>query len=151
MKNLISLYFVFLMSLTVYSQERGFAFYGKKINTDNVIEFSEVKNLIKNQDNVKAKIEGTIISTCPKKGCWMQVQVENDTIQVTFKDYGFFIPKYGMENKKTVIEGFAKQDTVSIELLRHYAEDAGKQKNEIEKIIKPEFKTSFIANGVIIK
>jgi hypothetical protein len=81
----------------------------------------------------------------------MQVQVENDTIQVTFKDYGFFIPKYGMENKKTVIEGFAKQDTVSIELLRHYAEDAGKQKNEIEKIIKPEFKTSFIANGVIIK
>ena len=36
-------------------------------------------------------------------------------------------------------------------MLKHYAEDAGKQKNEIEKIIKPEFKTSFIANGVIIK
>ena len=31
-----------------------------------------------------------------KKGCWMQVQVETDTIQVTFKDYGFFVPKTGL-------------------------------------------------------
>ena len=67
MKNLISLYFVFLMSLTVYSQERGFAFYGKKIDTDNVIEFSEVKNLIKNQDNVKAKIGGNYYIDLSKK------------------------------------------------------------------------------------
>ncbi|MBT4961055.1 MAG: DUF4920 domain-containing protein, partial [Flavobacteriaceae bacterium] len=56
----------------------------------------------------------------------------------------------GLENKKTVLEGFVKQDTISIKMLRHYAEDAGKSKSEIEQIIKPEFKLSFIANGVII-
>jgi hypothetical protein len=48
------------------------------------------------------------------------------------------------------LEGFVKQDTISIKMLRHYAEDAGKSKSEIEQIIKPEFKLSFIANGVII-
>ena len=81
----------------------------------------------------------------------MQVQVETDTVQVTFKDYGFFVPKQGLENKKVVLEGFVKQDTISIKMLQHYAEDAGKSKSEIDKIIKPEFKLSFIASGVIIK
>ena len=35
-------------------------------------------------------------------------------------------------------------------MLRHYAEDAGKSKSEIELIVKPEFKLSFVASGVII-
>ena len=81
----------------------------------------------------------------------MQVKVESDTIQVMFKDYGFFVPKQGLENKTAIIEGFAKQDTISVEKLKHFAEDAGKSKTEINKIIAPEFKISFVANGVIIK
>jgi hypothetical protein len=81
----------------------------------------------------------------------MQVKVESDTIQVMFKDYGFFVPKQGLENKTAIIEGFAKQDTISVEKLRHFAEDAGKSKTEINKIIAPKFKISFVANGVIIK
>jgi hypothetical protein len=81
----------------------------------------------------------------------MQVKVETDTIQVMFKDYGFFVPKQGLENKTAIIEGFAKQDTISVEKLRHFAEDARKSKTEINKIIAPKFKISFVANGVIIK
>ena len=81
----------------------------------------------------------------------MQVKVETDTIQVMFKDYSFFVPKQGLENKTAIIEGFAKQDTISVAKLRHFAEDAGKSKTEINKIIAPKFKISFVANGVIIK
>ena len=44
-----------------------------------------------------------------------------------------------------------KKDTISVERLRHYAEDAGKSSDEIEKIVKPEFKLSFLADGVAIK
>ena len=54
------------------------------------------------------------------------------------------------KSKKAVLEGFVKQDTISVKMLRHYAEDAGKSKYEIDQITKPEFKLSFIANGVII-
>jgi len=132
------------------NQPRELNFYGDKISINNIIDFNKVKNLVENQVNVETKIEGTILSTCPKKGCWMNVKVDQDTILVRFKDYGFFVPKSGAENKRVIMQGQAKQDTISVELLRHYAEDAGKPLQEIEKITQPEYQISFLAYGVII-
>ena len=146
MKKIVLL--IFFIPLLSLAQSGDLKYYGEKISSQNTITLKGLINHAK--DKSLAKVNGTILSSCPKKGCWMQVQVETDTIQVTFKDYGFFVPKTGLENKKTVLEGFVKQDTISIKMLRHYAEDAGKSKSEIEQIIKPEFKLSFIANGVII-
>ena len=141
-------FLIFFIPLFSLAQSEGFKYYGEKINSQNTVTLMGLINHAK--ENSLVKINGTILSSCPKKGCWMQVQVETDTVQVTFKDYGFFVPKTGLESKKTVLEGFVKQDTISVKMLRHYAEDAGKSKSEIEQITKPEFKLSFIANGVII-
>ena len=127
------------------SKENSLNYYGEKVSSKSHADLSQI------DESSLIKVQGTIISSCPKKGCWMQVKVESDTIQVMFKDYGFFVPKQGLENKTTIIEGYAKQDTISVEKLRHFAEDAGKSKTEINKIIAPEFKISFVANGVIIK
>ena len=151
MKKLLLIFF--LLPLISFSQSGSFSeplnFFGEKISTDNVIDYD---TFIENSKIVsKSKIEGTILSSCPKKGCWMQVKIDSDTIQVTFKDYGFFVPKTGLENKKTILEGYPKQDTISIKMLKHFAEDAGKSQKEIDKITKPEYKISFIADGVIIK
>ena len=151
MKNIFLLLFIApLISLSQSNTlTESLNFYGEKISTDNVIEYD---TFIENSKIVsKSKIEGTILSSCPKKGCWMQVKIDSDTIQVTFKDYGFFVPKTGLENKKTILEGYPKQDTISIKMLKHFAEDAGKSQKEIDKITKPEYKISFIADGVIIK
>ena len=151
MKNIfLLLYIAPLISLSQSNTlTESLNFYGEKISTDNVIEYD---TFIENSKIVsKSKIEGTILSTCPKKGCWMQVKIDSDTIQVTFKDYGFFVPKTGLKNKKTILEGYPKQDTISIKMLKHFAEDAGKSQKEIDKITKPEYKISFIADGVIIK
>ena len=151
MKKLLLIFF--LLPLISFSQSGSFSeplnFFGEKISTDNVIDYD---TFIENSKIVsKSKIEGTILSSCPKKGCWMQVKIDSDTIQVTFKNYGFFVPKTGLENKKTILEGYPKQDTISIKMLKHFAEDAGKSQKEIDKITKPEYKISFIADGVIIK
>ena len=127
------------------SKENSLNYYGEKVSSKSLADLSQI------DEGLLIKIQGTVLSSCPKKGCWMQVKVETDTIQVMFKDYGFFVPKQGLENKTAIIEGFAKQDTISVEKLRHYAEDAGKSKTEINKIIAPKFKISFVANGVIIK
>ena len=137
-----------LIPLFSLAQNTDLEYYGEKINPTNTVSLQDLITHAKEKSI--AKVTGTILSTCPKKGCWMQVKVETDTIQVTFKDYGFFVPKNGLENKKTVLEGFVKQDTISVKMLRHYAEDAGKSKSEIELIVKPEFKLSFVASGVII-
>lgn len=141
-------FLILFIPLFSLAQSEDFKYYGEKINSLNTVTLKGLINHAK--ENSLVKVNGTILSSCPKKGCWMQVQVETDTVQVTFKDYGFFVPKTGLESKKTVLEGFVKQDTISVKMLRHYAEDAGISKSEIEQITKPEFKLSFIANGVII-
>ena len=41
-------------------------------------------------------------------------------------------------------------DTLSVAELRHYAQDAGKSKQEISSIEKQEITMSFLAEGVII-
>ena len=81
----------------------------------------------------------------------MNVKVDDDTVFVQFKDYGFFVPKTGIEGKKVLMSGKIFRDTISVERLRHYAEDAKKTKEEIKSIIQPEFKINMIAEGVAIK
>lgn len=139
--------------LTIFSckNEIHISTYGEFDAVTDLEKFSNVidKFSLENIDN--KKLSGEIINVCPKKGCWMNLKVDEDTIFVKFKDYGFFVPKTGVESKLAFISGNIKKDTISVERLRHYAEDAGKSSNEIEKIVKPEFKLSFLADGVAIK
>jgi hypothetical protein len=150
MNKLITVIFFLSFLSCNESQPKELNFYGEKITLNNISDFVKVKNLTENQAKVETKIEGTILSTCPKKGCWMNVRVDQDTILVRFKDYGFFVPKQGQENNRVIMQGIAKKDTISVDLLRHYAEDANKSIEEIEKINEPEYKISFLADGVII-
>ena len=139
--------------LTIFSckNEIHISTYGEFDAVTDLEKFSNVidKFSLENIDN--KKLSGEIINVCPKKGCWMNLKVDEDTIFVKFKDYGFFVPKTGVESKLAFISGNIKKDTISVERLRHYAEDAGKSSDEIEKIVKPEFKFSFLADGVAIK
>ena len=147
-------FLILLLSLlTIFSckNEIHISTYGEFDAVTDLEKFSNVidKFSLENIDN--KKLSGEIINVCPKKGCWMNLKVDEDTIFVKFKDYGFFVPKTGVESKLAFISGNIKKDTISVERLRHYAEDAGKSSDEIEKIVKPEFKLSFLADGVAIK
>ena len=95
------------------------------------------------------KIEAEILSTCPKKGCWMKIKAEEDTILVRFKDYGFFVPK-DIVGKNVLVNGEAYKRTISINELKHYAQDRGDSKEVINSITKPEEIFSLTANGVEI-
>ena len=48
-------------------------------------------------------------------------------------------------------EGLAQVKTTSVGQLKHYAQDAGKTQEDIEKITEPEKAITFVANGVIVK
>lgn len=138
---------LFFISFSVFSQSDS-SYYGEKITST---DLQKLSNIYFNNTSVQTKLEGEIISTCPKKGCWIEMKIDDKDVFVKFKDYGFFVPKSGMEGKKAIIQGLASIDTVSVKDLKHYAEDAGKSKSEIEKITSPEIKISFVAEGVIIK
>lgn len=71
-------------------------------------------------------------------------------MRVRFKDYGFFVP-LDSEGSEAIIEGIAYRDTVPVDELRHYAEDAGKSEEEIAAITEPEVNVRFLAHGVLLK
>ena len=128
------------------------AFYGDTIDPDGAVQMVEVLAMVNSEGSAQTKIEGEITSACQKKGCWMKLEVEGyeNPIRVTFKNYGFFVPKNSASNR-AVVEGKAYFDTLSVETLRHYAEDAGKSEEEILAITEPEISLSFEANGVAIE
>ena len=143
----LNLLLIFLTLLTSYScnEKTTYINYGEDINSQ-ISYFESIEN-----DFEITNITGQIIDVCPKKGCWMNVLVDTDTVFVKFKDYGFFVPKSGIEGKQILMSGKIFRDTISAERLRHYAEDAKRSEEEIAQIVTPEFKINMIANGVAIR
>jgi len=126
-------------------------YFGDSITTDAAIAATEVINQLKGKDSAQLKLTGVIEDVCQKKGCWMNIAIgNNQSMRVKFKDYAFFMPK-DAAGKTVFIEGWAYADTIPVAQLQHYAEDAGKSKEEIAKITEPEVSISFEAHGVIIK
>ena len=138
--------FLVLSLISVYSQNDGSKFYGEEFSFDIENVGVSLKPSLS-----RIKVKGEIISTCPMKGCWMNMLVANDTVLVRFKDYGFFVPKKGVEGSSAIVNGFLSVDTLSVAQLQHYAEDAGKSKEEINLITEPKITISFLADGVLIK
>ena len=135
--------------LTIFSCNNNDVYfnYGGQIDlADESIFFSSIED-----DLNISKVEGEIIDVCPKKGCWMNVKVAEDTLFVKFKDYGFFVPTDGVQGKKVYMSGEIFKDTISVARLRHYAEDAKKPESEILSITEPQFMLNMIADGVAIK
>lgn len=127
-------------------------YYGDKITTENAINTDELLAALENNDSVNVKFSSEIEATCKMKGCWMDVALPNgESMKVTFKDYGFFVPKEGVEGKTTIVEGYAKTVETDVETLKHYAKDAGKSEEEIAAITEPKQEVVFVASGVIIE
>jgi len=135
----------------VASVDTTLMYFGDSITMDGAIAADQLMGQLAGKDSLQVKLTTTIEEVCQKKGCWMNLAIGNEkTMRVKFKDYAFFMPK-DAAGKTVFIEGWAYADTIPVAQLQHYAEDAGKSKEEIAKITEPEVSISFEANGVIIK
>ncbi|HYE55495.1 MAG TPA: DUF4920 domain-containing protein [Chitinophagaceae bacterium] len=124
--------------------------YGAGTIADGAITVTEVDNKVKDQDKFAGRVKGKVVSVCKEKGCWMKIERENgEPMMVKFKDYGFFMPA-DIEGKEVVLDGEATIKETSVKQLRHYAQDAGKSKEEIEKIKTPKKDVVFVAKGVLV-
>lgn len=126
---------------------------GEEITKDNALTSSEMLakfNNLKAGDTINVKFASTINDLCSKKGCWMKLPLDNDKeTMVRFKDYGFFMP-LDAKDKNVIVEGKAFVKETSVDELKHYAEDAGKSKEEIAKITEPKVEFAFEAHGVLL-
>lgn len=138
-------------TLCCYAQEGDATYYGKKFDIQILEEhISDWVDIFDAGDN-SIQIKGEIISSCSKKGCWINMDIGENKLFVKFKDYGFFVPTVGLEGKSTIVNGKLSVDTLSVETLRHYAEDGGKSQKEILAITEPQITLSLLADGVIIE
>jgi len=135
--------------------ENEFEVFGStEVDTADAISAGEMMNLfagLNPGDTIDVKLKTTVTEVCQTKGCWMMAKLDDDTeARVTFKDYGFFVPLNAAESE-AVIQGKAFLSVTDVDMLRHYAEDAGKDAAEINLITEDEVGYGLIADAVMLK
>ena len=146
-KQILTLALLFITAIS-FAQSQTF---GEELSDAKALKASSLAKKMQGKETMQVKLEGEIDEVCQMKGCWMTVDAGSDTqVRVTFKDYGFFVPK-DAAGKTAVFEGEAKFETIDVKTLKHYAEDAGKSQAEIDAITEPETRLTFVATGVEIR
>jgi hypothetical protein len=124
--------------------------YGAGASAEGAITVNELATKM-NSGSYTGKVSGKVTEVCQEKGCWMKLEKANgESLMVKFRDYAFFMPK-DIVGREVVLDGEAVNKEVSVKQLKHYAEDAGKSKEEVEKIKAPKKETQFIAKGVLVQ
>ena len=137
-------------STEVKSEEKEMISYGPtKVDVKKAIS---VKDLLAQMEAVKGEktvtFEADLQEVCSKAGCWVNIKKDDgETFMVRFKDH-FTIPPKTKIGTHAFFHGRAYWDTIPVDLLQHFAEDAGKSPEEIAKITEPSFELAFEADGI---
>ena len=154
MRSLLLLLTIMIVTTTAQAQQAyDSVHYGNKVSEEGAVSLEALMQEL--GDPAKAlpmqqKVSGEVTAVCQKKGCWMKMERPNGkAMRVTFKDYGFFVPK-DLAGQEVVMKGKAYQDTVSVRVRRHFARDEGKSEAEVKQINEPTTRIAFKATGVKI-
>ena len=122
--------------------------YGKPVAVKKAIDVPKLTKAMEVKDQWTGVVKGTVKEVCKREGCWLRLDdgTENG-IMIRMKDHEFTVPK-DIDGKTVYVFGTAKKTTTSVKLLKHYAEDAGKTKEEIDAIIAPKTEITMDAAGV---
>ncbi len=154
MKRFLMVFTAILLTSIAYAQEpvsaqKGVK-YGAGTNGEGELVSPDLLPSRIQKEKYVGKITGKVVEVCQEKGCWMKLQkTDGEHLMVKFKDYKFFMPK-DIVGKDVVLEGQAVVKQVPVEQLKHYAKDAGKSEEDIEKIKESKREIQFIAAGVMV-
>lgn len=121
--------------------------YGEVTEKGTVVTANDVET--KMVDNkYEGKVKGKVVEVCKAMGCWAKLQKDDGTtIMIKVKDHEFAMPE-DIVGKIVLAEGTAQVKETSVNMLKHYAEDAGKSKEEIDKIKEPKKEVLMTVKGV---
>lgn len=154
MKKIILLISVLFLFLSIHAQPpKGAAKKGMKFGTattaKNAVDVNELPNLITTAVPQKIKVKGKVVEVCKAEGCWLQMETASGKMMIRMKDHKFFVP-VSMQGKTIIADGTATLKETSVDMLRHYAEDAGKSKEEIAAIKEPKKEIVLQAVGILV-
>ena len=102
-------------------------------------------------------VEAVVTTVCQEKGCWFRAE-DGKGGDVFIKIKGknntgdeVGSPMNTAAGTTVIFYGMPKYKEVSVKTLKHFAEDAGKSKAEIDAIKKSKMEWRFAATGVVIK
>ncbi len=134
-----------LIAFACSAPAEKFGGHGEEITYESAISMNEFLTQVNDKEK-KFKVRGIIEEVCQMKGCWMTLRNDQGAnVRVTFKDYGFFVPK-DISGSEVIIEGVAIKEILDEDVARHYAEDGGKEYDESMRNT-----ISFVAHGVLVK
>ncbi len=137
---------------TVKDEETGITYKGEQFEAKEVMNYDDFLSALEGKDSLEAVVRGNVEGVCQVKGCWMNIVSKTEGKEemfVKFKDYGFFMPLD--LTGEVVMKGVGYREITTVDELRHYAEDEGKSKEEIETITEPVVELKFMASGVILE
>lgn len=150
MQNDVKTLLFFVLTTIFFSCASSKSEYGLvKVNESEAISVADVvaqmdRSVTPHSFTIKAPLS----AVCQNAGCWVQVpKPDGKPLMIRFKNH-FTIPPSTPQGTEAFIHGMAYWDTVSVKALRHFAEDAGKSLEEINKINQPEFKLNFEGDGI---
>lgn len=123
--------------------------FGEKITGENAISADALVAKLSSTNTLDIKVMGKVKEVCKMEGCWLRMETEIGTILIKMKDHAFLVP-LAMNGKTIVADGVATLKETSVKMLKHYAEDAGKSKEEIDAIKEPKKEITMEAKGILV-
>ncbi len=154
MKKLLFLLTIVMSSISLMAQppkgpaKKGMTF-GIKTTAEGAVAANELTNVMAEKTTADVKVKGTVTEVCKAEGCWIRMQTASGTMLIKMKDHSFTVPM-ALNGKTIVADGTAELKETSVEMLKHYAEDAGKSKAEIAAITVPKKEIVLQAKGILV-
>jgi len=136
----------------------GYEFYGMaEVKPSNAVTVEEMVAKVYADGSFEGDVVAILDGVCKKQGCWVTMTNKSgESIRVRFKDHSFGVPTDTPEGTEVVLRGVATIDTTSVELQKHYLDDAKEAGQEVSQeqydaITEDLVEISFISDGILVK
>ncbi|MEI8059804.1 MAG: DUF4920 domain-containing protein, partial [Ferruginibacter sp.] len=113
------------------------------------ITVNEITTVLADKTTADVKVKGAVVEVCKAEGCWIRMKTANGSILIKMKDHAFTVP-LALNGKTIIADGTAELIVTSVEMQKHYAADAGKNKKEIAAITTPKKEIILQAKGILV-
>jgi hypothetical protein len=134
----------------------GLQFFGN--NEFEMTEWSSVDEMyaaVMETGTFEGLVKAEISEVCKKAGCWITVlKDDGSTVRVIFRDH-FGIPTDTPAGYEVIMNGVGQVDTTSIELQKHFLDDAKEAGEEVSQadydaITEDLIEVSFDCDGLLV-
>ena len=137
------------VAIPALADDKASKHFGAPFTDAKVVALEKAMADVEKYANKPIKLEGEIKDVCQAKGCWLVITDGERAMRVSFKDYGFFVPK-DATGKKVVLEGMIEKKTITEMHAQHIAQES-KEKTDPSTIKGPQQIITMVATGVEIQ